>query len=77
MPSLPRLLIGERGGTFNAMPNQRAKNMKRATITVGHEAHSWALAESKRRGIHDFSTFIRTLIAKEMELERRRNEKKG
>ncbi len=51
--------------------------MKRTTITIGRDAHLWALAEAKRRGVNDFSTFVRTLLAKEMELERRRNEKKG
>ena len=47
------------------MPNQRSSKIKRATITVDLDAHAWALAEARRTGINDFSTFIRVLIAKE------------
>jgi hypothetical protein len=47
------------------MPNQRASNIKRTTITVGADLYAWAMAEARRRGIDDFSTFVRTLIAAE------------
>ena len=58
-----------------AMPNQRATNVKRTTITVGADLYAWAMAEAKRRGINDFSTFVRTLIAAERNKERRKHEK--
>ena len=58
------------------MPNQRASNIKRATITVGADLYAWAMAEARRRGIDDFSTFVRTLIAAERNKERKTNEKK-
>jgi hypothetical protein len=60
------------------MPNQRASNIKRTTITVGADLYAWAMAEAKRRrGIDDFSTFIRSLIAAERKkVERKTNEKK-
>lgn len=45
--------------------------MKRTTITVDVELYLWAMAEAKRRGINDFSTFVRSLIAKEKKQERR------
>ncbi len=47
------------------VPNQRASFMKRTTITVDQSLYAWAMAEAKRRGINDFSTFVRTLIAAE------------
>jgi hypothetical protein len=60
-----------------AMPNQRAENIRRTTITVGKELYAWAMAEAKRRGLNDFSTFIRSLIAAERKkVERKTNEKK-
>jgi hypothetical protein len=60
------------------MPNQRASNIKRTTITVGARSlYAWAMAEARRRGINDFSTFVRTLIAAERKkVERKTNEKK-
>jgi hypothetical protein len=59
------------------MPNQRAKNMKRTTITVEATSHAWALAEGQARGINDFSTFVRVLIAAEKKRTGRgKNEKK-
>ena len=58
------------------MPNQRAENIRRTTITVGKELYAWAMAEARRRGINDFSTFVRTLIAAERNKERKTNEKK-
>ena len=59
------------------MPNQRAENIRRTTITVGKELYAWAMAEAKRRGLNDFSTFIRSLIAAERKsVERKTNEKK-
>ena len=59
------------------MPNQRAKNIKRTTITVEKASHAWAVAEGQARGINDFSTFVRVLIAAEKKrMERGRNEKK-
>jgi hypothetical protein len=58
------------------MPNQRASNIKRTTITVGADLYAWAMAEARRRGINDFSTFVRTLIAAERNKERKTNEKK-
>jgi hypothetical protein len=51
--------------------------MRRTTITVGDTLHAWALAEAKRRGINDFSTFVRTILAKEKNSQERKNEKKG
>lgn len=60
-----------------AMPNQRAANIKRTTITVGRELYEWAMAEAKRRGIDDFSTFVRTLIAAERNKQRRKNNEKN
>jgi hypothetical protein len=51
--------------------------MRRTTITVGDALHAWALAEAKRRGINDFSTFVRTILAKEKNSQERKNEKKG
>jgi hypothetical protein len=48
-----------------AVPNHRASSMKRTTITVDHFLYEWAMAEARRRGINDFSTFVRTLIAAE------------
>lgn len=57
------------------MPNQRASEMKRSTITVGRELYAWAMAEARRRGLNDFSTFVRALIAAERNKERRKNEK--
>jgi predicted CopG family antitoxin len=48
-----------------AMPNQRDPSLKRTTITVDEELYRWAIEEAKRRGINDFSTFVRTLIAAE------------
>ena len=59
------------------MPNQRASNIKRTTITVGADLYACAMAEARRRGIDDFSTFVRTLIAAERNKEKRKtNEKK-
>ena len=59
------------------MPNQRAKHIRRATITVEEASHAWALAEAKARGINDFSTFVRVLIAAEKKrLGRGKHEKK-
>ena len=57
------------------MPNQRAANIKRTTITVGRELYDWAMAEARRRGLDDFSTFVRTLIAAERKREERKHEK--
>jgi hypothetical protein len=56
------------------MPNQRAANVKRTTITVGRELYAWAMAEARRRGLDDFSTFVRTLIVAERNRERRKHE---
>ncbi len=47
------------------VPNQRAAGLKRTTITVDVELYLWAMAEAKRRGINNFSTFVRVLIAEE------------
>jgi hypothetical protein len=47
------------------MPNQRAEGLKRTTITVDADLYLWAMAEAKRRGINNFSTFVRVLIATE------------
>jgi hypothetical protein len=60
-----------------AMPNQRATNVKRTTITVGQELYDWAMAEARRRGIDDFSTFVRVLIAAERNKERRKTNEKN
>ena len=57
------------------MPNQRASNIKRTTITVGRDLYVWAMAEARRRGLDDFSTFVRTLIVAERNRERRKHEK--
>jgi hypothetical protein len=59
------------------MPNQRAANIKRTTITVGRELYEWAMAEARRRGIDDFSTFVRALIAAERNKERRKTNEKN
>jgi predicted CopG family antitoxin len=59
-----------------AMSNQRGENIRRTTITVGKDLYAWAMAEAKRRGLNDFSTFIRSLIAAERKrVERKTNEK--
>jgi hypothetical protein len=55
------------------MPNQRAANIRRCTVTVGKELYTWAMAEARARGIDDFSTFVRVLIAS----ERKRTERKS
>ena len=47
------------------MPNKRAEGLKRTTITVDVELYLWAMTEAKRRGINNFSTFVRVLIAEE------------
>jgi hypothetical protein len=60
-----------------AMPNQRAANIKRTTITVGADLYAWAMAEARRRGINDFSTFVRTLIAAERNKEKRKTNAKN
>jgi hypothetical protein len=58
------------------MPNQRAENIRRTTITVGKDLYAWAMAEARRRGLDDFSTFVRSLIATERKkIERKTNEK--
>jgi hypothetical protein len=57
------------------MPNQRADNVKRTTITVGCDLYSWAMIEARKRGLDDFSTFVRTLIVAERNRERRKHEK--
>ena len=59
------------------MPNQRAQDIRRTTITVGADLYAWAMAEARRRGINDFSTFVRTLIAAERNKERRKNHAKN
>jgi hypothetical protein len=59
-----------------AMPNQRAANVKRTTITVGKELYAWAMAEARRRGLDDFSTFVRSLIAAERKREGRKTNEK-
>jgi len=56
------------------MPNQRDPSLKRTTITVDEELYRWAIQEAKRRGINDFSTFVRTLIAAEK--AKRKNDEK-
>lgn len=52
--------------------------MKRTTITVEKASHAWAVAEGQARGINDFSTFVRVLIAAEKKRMERgtKNEKK-
>jgi hypothetical protein len=57
------------------VPNQRAPHMRRATITVGTDLYEWAMLEARRRGINDFSTFVRVLIAAEKNKERRKHGK--
>lgn len=47
------------------MPNQRKPSLKRTTITVDRQLYQWAMEEARKRGINDFSTFVRTLIAAE------------
>jgi hypothetical protein len=42
---------------------------------VGRELYDWAMAEARRRGLDDFSTFVRTLIAAERKREERKHEK--
>jgi hypothetical protein len=59
------------------MPNQRAIGVKRTTITVGADLYAWAMGEARRRGINDFSTFVRTLIAAEKLRERRKTNEKN
>jgi hypothetical protein len=59
------------------MPNQRASGVKRTTITVGADLYAWAMGEARRRGINDFSTFVRTLIAAEQRKERRKTNEKN
>jgi hypothetical protein len=59
-----------------AMPNQRADNIRRTTITVGKELYAWAMAEARRRGLDDFSTFVRSLIAAERKREERKTNEK-
>jgi hypothetical protein len=59
------------------MPNQRAANIRRTTITVGVELYGWAMAEARRRGLDDFSTFVRALIAAERKREERKNNEKN
>jgi hypothetical protein len=59
-----------------AMPNQRADNIRRTTITVGKELYAWAMAEARRRGLDDFSTFVRSLIAAERKREGRKTNEK-
>jgi hypothetical protein len=59
------------------MPNQRASGLKRTTITVGVDLYEWAMGEARRRGINDFSTFVRTLIAAEQLKERRKTNEKN
>lgn len=58
------------------MPNQRAKHLKRATITVDTQLYLWAIKEADSRGIGNFSAFVRTLLAKEKR-KGRNNEAKG
>ena len=59
------------------MPNSRAANIRRTTITVGLHLYEWAMGEARRRGINDFSTFVRTLIAAEQLRERRKTNEKN
>jgi len=59
------------------MPNQRAENIRRTTITVGADLYAWAMAEARRRGINDFSTFVRTLIAAQRNKEKRKTNAKN
>jgi hypothetical protein len=60
-----------------AMPNQRAENIRRTTITVGKELYAWAMAEARRRGLDDFSTFVRSLIAAERKRVGRKTKEKN
>jgi hypothetical protein len=62
---------------YLAMPNQRAENIRRTTITVGADLYAWAMAEARRRGINDFSTFVRTLIAAQRNKEKRKTNAKN
>jgi hypothetical protein len=50
--------------------------MKRTTITVGYDLYEWAMVEARRRGINDFSTFVRVLISAEKD-RRRTHEKQN
>ena len=59
------------------VPNQRAAGLKRTTITVGADLYAWAMGEARRRGINDFSTFVRTLIAAEQLREKRKTNEKN
>lgn len=59
------------------MPNQRSATIKRTTITVDADLYAWAMGEAKRRGINDFSTFVRTLIAAERNKEKRKQHEKN
>jgi Arc/MetJ family transcription regulator len=52
------------------MPNQRAKHIKRTTITVDDDLYAWAMDQADQLGINDFSTFVRTLIAAERDAKR-------
>lgn len=61
----------------SCMPNQRAQDIRRTTITVGRELYAWAMLEAKKRGLNDFSTFIRSLIAAERTKEKRKNHAKN
>ena len=56
------------------MPNQRAKHMRRTTITVGDDLYEYAMEEARRRGINDFSTYVRVLISAEKD-RRKKHEK--
>jgi hypothetical protein len=49
------------------MPNKRAANIRRATITLDDDVHAWALEQSRKIGLNDFSTYVRYIIAHEME----------
>lgn len=59
------------------MPNKRAEGLKRTTITVDVEFYLWAMAEAKRRGINNFSTFVRVLIAEERRKSASKNHEKN
>jgi hypothetical protein len=50
-----------------SMPNKRAANIRRATITLDDDVHAWSLEQSRKLGLNDFSTFVRHIIAREME----------
>lgn len=47
------------------MPNKRAEGLKRTTITVDEQLYLWAMSEAKKRGVNNFSAFVRVLIAEE------------